>query len=1102
MPDFALPPRVACARRLEVEARSPWIKGLTWCENADGRPLVAAAAGTYQVQLWDPQSGGVYATLGAADGDVTSIAGLHGPGLAPRLVTAATDGSVDVWDLGRRERTYRLDAGDSAWAALRAWIEPDGRARAAVSSARPDGSRVELWDLDNGRTIRSFGPVRGSVGDVVAWRDASSGRSRIAIGINFSGCEIWDVDTGRLLQSLESSQEAMWALVTAGRPGRSPLLIAGYTDGTLDVWADARKVRQLVGHTSNIRAAAVLESGDTGVLLISASDDGTVRVWHVASGECVATIESGQGMVTAVAALALHDGRAVVALGSADEFANGRLQVWELNIDPPLVDLPAARNTAPLTSADLTVDEWPVRLTGVRPRPVFTWGRNAALTRWPDGRIVLAAAQTGEVRIWDVHTGATISVLRAPGEPRSLAWVPPGTGSPRLVVGYTGYVCRTWMVEDGTWVERDLAGDGSGGNGVTVVDVTERDGRALIAAGRGDGTIELIDADNGATLQTLGDVGPSRRGLVVGADSAGRTMLASLTGSGYVQVHEVDSGELLADRGPYQTPHIAWVPGRDGTLRLAHTTYDMTSRRAPASPVSDVGWWGERDTASIPGLSVPLDVASITALVLPDGRATLLFGGSGHNQSAESEDHLTDGGAVRFYDAETGAELYTLPGRLVQVFALATLPLPDGRFLLATGGTGDESVRLYTVSGPWARPARAPVALAPVTAGLRHAATGLVTLGLRDLWYPLSWIDQLITATGPDGDDDPGIRRLRQLRWPPAARVGLAALLLADRLGAPRFRPPDGSTPGGQLAHLLAALASDPDSRSALPLPPDDVHAAADRLDGRLITLLRILGPDAVAADPLLPLRLRDGARAMPDVDPGLLGLVGAVSPREEAVRPASANAVGGRPDAGGVGRRGPLTRLLPSQLALPADVLDLRAQRGELLFRQQPVESERPPEPVTLILDTSPSTFGPVENALRTVAHLIVVTLWRAGLPAWVITTDRPGLCLPLRERADLAVLWTRRGLIQTGLETGLATARRRGRPLVVLTDWHRAADHPLAPGPSLRLLTSHVPGDEPDASPGPFRDHLPPHPDGPALAGAVRVALRSARVHAGAPR
>src|SRR5207302_4215501 len=110
------------------------------------------------------------------------------------------------------------------------------------------------------------------------------------------------------------------------------------------------------------------------------------------------------------------------------------------------------------------------------------------------------------------------------------------------------------------------------------------------------------------------------------------------------------------------------------------------------------------------------------------------------------------------------------------------------------------------------------------------------------------------------------------------------------------------------------------------------------------------------------------------------------------------------------VARRGTLPQLLPTQLALPEDLLMVRYLRRHLLYRRHTSYLPPAPQPVTIVLDTTPPCFGAAESVLRLAAHLITVTLWEHGQHPLLVTLTAPGTATAVTSRAQLAQLWTTR--------------------------------------------------------------------------------------------
>ena len=103
-------------------------------------------------------------------------------------------------------------------------------------------------------------------------------------------------------------------------------LVSASADGSMRLWrcSDGACAAAFEGHRAPVRTAAL--SAD-GALLASGSQTGSVRLWDVASGSCLHAL---QGHTGAVNALAFADNRALLYTGAQD----GTVRVWRIAAAP------------------------------------------------------------------------------------------------------------------------------------------------------------------------------------------------------------------------------------------------------------------------------------------------------------------------------------------------------------------------------------------------------------------------------------------------------------------------------------------------------------------------------------------------------------------------------------------------------------------------------------------------------------------------------------------------------------------------------------------------------------------------------------------------
>jgi hypothetical protein len=576
--------------------------------------------------------------------------------------------------------------------------------------------------------------------------------------------------------------------------------------------------------------------------------------------------------------------------------------------------------------------------------------------------------------------------------------------------------------------------------------------------------------------------------VALGDMTGGPTLVAAARSGGYesVQIWDVANGQPLAGFGTVSSVHgMAFTVSNDGRTVLAAGAEDRLYLWAS----EDGGVWTE--AAGESGyVRVDAQVRAVHWVSLLDGRNLLAAG-------------LVDGRVMLwdFPDLRGPLVLDTGCGWVASV-ALAANDL-NGVWLAVGGSRGWATYELR-IDPPVQAADQAPV-MRPRTVlpSIRSAAMpGLFALGQAGMWRPLGLLEDVLTLTATTRAgglhderlgalrEHAGVRRLRELDWPARARVALAGLLLVDADCGEAWVPPEGTGPAQWHAAFTAVAPVVPGAERQPGPEVDALTAAADRIGERTVGMLTVLGPEVAAADPGLILRLIGRESDLPLLDAQGLRLLAAASLEQSKVTTHVGLATH-VPGAIGVSRHGLLDQLLQTQLALPSDVLTLRRLTHELLYRQHSAFVPPRPQPVTLVLDTTPPTFGGVESLLRLVGHLITTSLWQQGERPLLVTAGRPDRVVELTGPAQLMELWTSRTLYspEETLAMALDTAKAEGLPVVLLA--HQHAPRPEH-APWLRMLATHHPGEPPAGGLSNGRHHfLPPSPPARQLVSTVRALL-----------
>ena len=422
---------------------------------------------------------------------------------------------------------------------LTAAFTPDG---SLVVRSRIDGD-VDVLDAGTGERLHRLAAHREAPRALAISDD---GRL-LATGSPDRTIRIWDLERGIQVAKLEASENEVRALVftPGGRQvvagdGWKPveqLNVANFVmpeHSPIRVWdvASGELVRTLEGHSQPIRALALHPDGRH---LLSASQDRTLALWDLESGDQLATY---RGHASAVTTVAFLPGGEQFVSGSLDR----SLVLWDLETGQrrrAFRDLAAAVNAVAISpdgkriasvGEDASVQLWDAssgaQVSSLRGHE----GRVTSVAFGGDGDRLLTAGEADGLRLWDSYASSPVTVLRESDHrvrklPLSYDDVRAGAPSP------------VWLVEL----------EGQPPRLVSDVARLSLDGTVLVHRGRrrklrGEYTVDVWDARTSELRHSLKGHSDSITALAVNSDG---TRIATGSQDRTVRLWDARSGAHL-----------------------------------------------------------------------------------------------------------------------------------------------------------------------------------------------------------------------------------------------------------------------------------------------------------------------------------------------------------------------------------------------------------------------------------------------------------------------------------------------------------------------------------------------------------------------------
>ncbi|BAZ15377.1 serine/threonine protein kinase with WD-40 repeats [Calothrix sp. NIES-4071] len=281
----------------------------------DGK-MLASSSDDKTIKLWNPVTGQSISTL---KGDSDWIWDIAFSPDGKILASCGADKTIKLWDVatGLQIRTLKGHTNGVTSVA----ISPDGKQLASSSLDKT----IKLWNITNGQEVRTLKGHSQAVDNVIFSPDGVT----LASGSWDNTIKLWNLTNGQEIRTLKGHSDFVLSIAF---DAKGVMLASGSKDKTIKLWnlVTGELSRTIKAHTDKVNSVTFASGANyskafkTSEILISGSNDNTIKLWNPATGEEIRTLKQDSGFIYSIATS--PDGQTIASGGSAGNI----LKIWQI----------------------------------------------------------------------------------------------------------------------------------------------------------------------------------------------------------------------------------------------------------------------------------------------------------------------------------------------------------------------------------------------------------------------------------------------------------------------------------------------------------------------------------------------------------------------------------------------------------------------------------------------------------------------------------------------------------------------------------------------------------------------------------------------------